>query len=42
MIRAVIALWESAANHTSGPKPDDQLGAMIEVMLGASGCRGRF
>jgi hypothetical protein len=36
MIRAVIAQWESAADHTSGPKPDGQLGAIIEVMLGTS------
>ncbi|MGY4856319.1 tyrosine-type recombinase/integrase [Cryobacterium sp. AP23] len=36
VIRAAIAQWESAANHTSGPKPDGQLGAIIEVMLGTS------
>jgi integrase len=36
VIRAAIAQWESAADHTSGPKPDGQLGAMIEVMLGTS------
>lgn len=36
MIRAAIAQWESAVDHTSGPKPDGQLGAMIEVMLGTS------
>jgi integrase len=36
MIRAAIAQWESAADHTSGPKPDGQLGAIIEVMLGTS------
>jgi integrase len=36
-IRAAIAQWESAADHTSGPKPDGQLGAIIEVMLGTSG-----
>ena len=36
VIRAVIAQWESAVNHTSGPKPDGQLGAIIEVMLGTS------
>jgi integrase len=35
-IRAAIAQWESAAGHTSGPKPDGQLGAIIEVMLGTS------
>ncbi|WP_241973253.1 N-terminal phage integrase SAM-like domain-containing protein [Cryobacterium sp. TMT2-15-1] len=34
--RAAIAQWESAADHTSGPKPDGQLGAIIEVMLGTS------
>jgi hypothetical protein len=27
---------KSAVNHTSGPKPDGQLGAIIEVMLGTS------
>jgi integrase len=36
VIRAAIAQWESAANHVSGPKPDGQLGAIIEVMLGTS------
>ncbi|TFC95899.1 site-specific integrase [Cryobacterium sinapicolor] len=36
VIRAAIAQWESAAGHTSGPKPDGQLGAIIEVMLGTS------
>lgn len=36
MIRAAIAQWKSAADHTSGPKPDGQLGAIIEVMLGTS------
>ncbi|SEN81322.1 tyrosine-type recombinase/integrase [Cryobacterium luteum] len=36
VIRAAIAHWESAANHISGPKPDGQLGAIIEVMLGTS------
>ncbi|MET4639561.1 tyrosine-type recombinase/integrase [Mycetocola sp. 2940] len=35
-IRAAIAQWESAADHVSGPKPDGQLGAIIEVMLGTS------
>ncbi|TFD85139.1 tyrosine-type recombinase/integrase [Cryobacterium serini] len=35
-IRAAIAHWEGAANHISGPKPDGQLGAIIEVMLGTS------
>ena len=35
-IRAAIAQWESAADHISGPKPDGQLGAIIEVMLGTS------
>ena len=33
VIRAGIARWESAI---SGPKPDGQLGAIIEVMLGTS------
>ena len=36
VIRAAIAQWESAADHTTGPKPDGQLGAIIEVMLGTS------
>ncbi|WP_241976799.1 site-specific integrase [Cryobacterium sp. TMT2-4] len=36
VIRAAIAQWESAADHISGPKPDGQLGAIIEVMLGTS------
>ncbi|QYF74426.1 tyrosine-type recombinase/integrase [Cryobacterium sp. PAMC25264] len=36
VIRAAIAQWESAVDHTSGPKPDGQLGAIIEVMLGTS------
>jgi integrase len=36
MIRAAIAQWESAAGHISGPKPDGQLGEIIEVMLGTS------
>ena len=31
-----IAQWESAVDHVSGPRPDGQLGAIIEVMLGAS------
>ncbi|MBX0301624.1 tyrosine-type recombinase/integrase [Cryobacterium sp. 1639] len=36
VIRAAIAQWESAVDHTTGPKPDGQLGAIIEVMLGTS------
>ena len=32
-IRAAIAYWE-AGHDVSGPKPDGQLGAIIEVMLG--------
>ncbi|MDJ0378304.1 hypothetical protein [Cryobacterium sp. PH31-L1] len=36
VIRAAIAHWESVANHISGPKPDGELGAIIEVMLGTS------
>ena len=35
-IRSAIALWESAVDHVSGPRPDGQLGAIIEVMLGTS------
>jgi len=34
-IRAAIALWE-AGRAVSGPKPDGQLGAIVEVMLGTS------
>src|SRR5699024_9440867 len=34
-IRATIAYWE-AGRDVSGPKPDGQLGAIIEVMLGTS------
>ena len=36
VIRAAIAQWESAVDHTSGPKRDGQLGAIVEVMLGTS------
>ena len=35
-IRAVIARWESGVDHISGPRPDGQLGAIVEVMLGTS------
>jgi integrase len=35
-IRVAIVQWESAVDHVSGPRPDGQLGAIIEVMLGAS------
>lgn len=34
-IRAAIAYWE-AGRDMSGPKPDGQLGAIVEVMLGTS------
>ncbi len=34
-IRAAIAYWE-AGRDVSGPKPDGQLGVIVEVMLGAS------
>lgn len=34
-IRAAIAHWESGVS-SSGPKPDGQLGAIVEVMLGTS------
>lgn len=34
-IRAAIAVWE-AGRAISGPKPDGQLGAIVEVMLGTS------
>jgi integrase len=36
VIRAAIARWESGADHVSGPLPDGQLGAIVEVMLGTS------
>lgn len=36
VIRAAIARWEAGAVHVSGPKPDGQLGAIVEVMLGTS------
>ncbi len=36
VIRAVIARWESGVDHISGPRPDGQLGAIVEVMLGTS------
>jgi len=35
-LRAVVARWEAGAYHVSGPKPDGQLGAIVEVMLGTS------
>ena len=34
-IRAAIAVWE-AEGPSSGPKPDGQLGAIVEIMLGTS------
>lgn len=34
-VRAAIAYWE-AGRSISGPKPDGQLGAIVEVMLGTS------
>ncbi|MDQ4490778.1 site-specific integrase [Sinomonas sp. ASV486] len=34
-IRAAIAFWE-AGRSPSGPRPDGQLGAIVEVMLGTS------
>lgn len=34
-VRAAIAFWE-AGRSPSGPKPDGQLGAIVEVMLGTS------
>ncbi|MGC3956270.1 MAG: tyrosine-type recombinase/integrase [Propionicimonas sp.] len=34
-IRAAIVCWE-AGRSSSGPKPDGQLGAIVEVMLGTS------
>jgi integrase len=36
VIRAAIARWEGGADHISGPLPDGQLGAIVEVMLGTS------
>lgn len=35
-VRAAIARWESGEYHVSGPRPDGQLGAIVEVMLGTS------
>ena len=35
-IRAAISRWEAGADHSSGPRPDGQLGAIVEVMLGTS------
>lgn len=35
-IRAVIGRWEAGGSHVPGPKPDGQLGAIVEVMLGTS------
>ena len=35
-IRAAIAAWEGGVGHTSGPRPDGQLGSIVEVMLGTS------
>lgn len=40
VIRAAIARWESGANHLSGPLPDGQLGAIVEVTLGTSARTG--
>ena len=34
-VRAAIAHWETGLSH-SGPKPDGQLGQIVEVMLGTS------
>ncbi|WP_419818765.1 tyrosine-type recombinase/integrase [Glaciibacter flavus] len=35
-IRAAITRYEAGDHHTSGPRPDGQLGAIVEVMLGTS------
>jgi integrase len=35
-IRLAVALWERGVDGGSGPKPDGQLSAIIEVMLGTS------
>ncbi|TFD46890.1 site-specific integrase [Cryobacterium frigoriphilum] len=35
-IRRAITSWENGVDHVSGPLPDGQLGAIIEVMLGTS------
>lgn len=40
VIRAAIASWESGADHVSGPLPEGQLGAIVEVMLGTSARTG--
>ncbi|MEJ3403431.1 site-specific integrase [Rathayibacter sp. YIM 133350] len=35
-IRAAIGRYEAGDDHTFGPRPDGQLGAIVEVMLGTS------
>lgn len=35
VVRAAVAYWETGVSY-SGPKPDGQLGAIVEVMLGTS------
>ena len=36
VVRAMVAAWEEHAVGRPGPKPDGQLGAVIETMLGTS------
>ncbi|TFD12228.1 hypothetical protein E3T35_07730 [Cryobacterium sp. TMT1-2-2] len=35
-IRVAISAWEAGFGYTSGPRPDGQLGCIVEVMLGTS------
>ncbi len=35
-IRTAIADWEGGVGYVSGPRPDGQLGSIVEVMLGTS------
>ncbi|MFD6175550.1 MULTISPECIES: tyrosine-type recombinase/integrase [unclassified Isoptericola] len=35
-IRALVAAWQAGAGYTSGPRPDGQVLAVIETMLGTS------
>ncbi|TFD27732.1 hypothetical protein [Cryobacterium lyxosi] len=35
-IRTAIARWEAGVGYISGPRPDGQLGSIVEVMLGTS------
>ena len=35
-IRVTVARWEAGAYYVSGPRPDEQLGAIVELTLGTS------